>query len=71
MAIVAVGAMWLRIVVTARRALADGAADAAFYESKLVVARFFFEQYGADHGTLLARVEAGCESTMALPAEAF
>ena len=71
MAIVAVGAMWLRIVVTARRALADGAADAAFYESKLVVARFFFEQYGAEHGTLLARVEAGCESTMALPAEAF
>ena len=71
MGIVAVGAMWLRIVQTARQALAGGAADKPFYEAKLVVGRFYMQHYVAEHSALLARVESGCESLMALPPEAF
>ncbi len=69
--IVALGLMWLRMAAAAAAALADGAGDSAFYEAKLVTARYFGERFSPDAGALRRKIEAGSESMMALPPEAF
>ena len=71
MGIVAVGLMWLRIARAARAALDGGADDPAFYETKLVTARFFADRVMPETGSLRRKLESGSESIMALPAEAF
>ena len=45
--------------------------DAAFYEAKLVTARFFMERVMPETAAHLARIAAGADAMMALPAEAF
>ncbi len=52
-------------------ALASGAEDKAFHEAKLVTARFFAERIMPEAGALRRKIEAGAESIMALPVEAF
>ena len=69
--IVALGLMWLRMAKAAAAALAGGAPDAAFYEAKLVTARYFGERSLPDAGALRRKIEAGAEAMMALPPEAF
>jgi hypothetical protein len=69
--IVSLGLMWLRMARTAAEALAAGSGDAAFYEAKLVTARYFAERVMPDAGALRRKIEAGAEAMMALPAEAF
>src|SRR5206468_3451701 len=69
--IVGLGLMWLRIGQAAVAALAAAAGDAAFYEAKLVTARYFAERFTPDAGALRRKLEAGAEAVMALPAEAF
>ncbi|MCC6829089.1 MAG: acyl-CoA dehydrogenase C-terminal domain-containing protein [Novosphingobium sp.] len=69
--IVALGLMWLRMGGVAARALDAGAGDAAFYEAKLVTARYFGERFTPDAGALRRKLEAGSEAVMALPAESF
>src|SRR3546814_10051367 len=48
MAIVAMGLMWLRSARAAQEALDAGGEDAAFYQAKLVTARFFGERVMPD-----------------------
>jgi hypothetical protein len=69
--IVALGLMWLRMAKAAGEALVAGASDKAFYEAKLVTARYFGERFMPDAGALRRKIEAGSEAMMALPAEAF
>jgi alkylation response protein AidB-like acyl-CoA dehydrogenase len=69
--IVALGLMWLRMARAAGEALASDADDTAFYEAKLVTARYFGEQFTPDAGALRRKIEGGAEALMALPAEAF
>jgi len=69
--IVAMGLMWLRMAVAARAALDEGAGDKAFYEAKLITARFFGERQLPDVGALRRKIEGGAEAIMALPAAAF
>ncbi len=71
MGIVALGLMWLRMATVAGEALAGGASDKAFYEAKLMTARYFAECFTPDAGALRRKIEAGSESMMALPIEAF
>ncbi|MBV8687793.1 MAG: acyl-CoA dehydrogenase C-terminal domain-containing protein [Alphaproteobacteria bacterium] len=68
---VALGLMWLRIARASTAALANGAEDRAFHEAKLVTARFFAERVMPETGALRRKLEAGSETLMALPAEAF
>jgi alkylation response protein AidB-like acyl-CoA dehydrogenase len=68
---VALGLMWLKMARASTAALANGAEDKAFHEAKLVTARFFAERIMPDTGALRRKLEAGAESLMALPAEAF
>ena len=55
----------------AAKALDAGGDEAAFYEAKLVTARYFAERWLPDAGALRRKIEAGADSMMALPAEAF
>ena len=71
MGLVSLGWMWLRMAsVSARLAGADGE-DVAFHQAKLATARFFAAYELTAAPALRAKVEAGAESVMALPAEAF
>jgi len=69
--IVALGLMWLRMGKVAAQSLADGDGDAAFYEAKLVTARYFAERFTPDAGALRRKIESGAESMMELPQTAF
>jgi alkylation response protein AidB-like acyl-CoA dehydrogenase len=70
MGIVTLGLMWLRMARVSSASLAAGD-DAAFHQAKLVTARFYAERILPDTGALRRKLEAGAESLMALPAEAF
>jgi alkylation response protein AidB-like acyl-CoA dehydrogenase len=69
--IAALGLMWLRMAKAASEALANGASDAAFYETKLITARYFAERFTPDAGALRRKIEAGSEAMMALAPEMF
>ncbi len=71
MSIVALGLMWLKMAVAAAAALAADTDDKPFMEAKLITARFFFDHIAPDAGALRRKVEAGADSTMALPIESF
>ena len=70
--LVALGYMWARIARAAQdRLKAGGKADAETMRAKLVTGRFFMERMLPETATLLVRVQAGAQTTMELPAEAF
>ncbi|HEY1605455.1 MAG TPA: acyl-CoA dehydrogenase C-terminal domain-containing protein [Allosphingosinicella sp.] len=71
MGIVCLGLMWLRMARASAAALADSGEDKAFHQAKLVTARFFAEKVMPETDALRRKIEAGAESLMALPAEAF
>ena len=71
MGIVAVGLMWLRIARAAQAALAADGPDRGFYETKLTTARYFAERVMPETNALRREIEAGADSLMAIPAEAF
>ncbi len=71
MGIVALGLQWLRMAETAQSALNAGTGNKAFYETKLVTARYFAERYMPDAGSLRRKIEAGSEAIMALAPEMF
>jgi alkylation response protein AidB-like acyl-CoA dehydrogenase len=70
MGIVTLGLMWLRMARASSASLAAGD-EAAFHQAKLVTARFYAERIMPDTGALRRKLEAGAETLMALPAEAF
>lgn len=71
MGIVTLGLMWLRMASAAHAAIESGTEDAEFMNAKIATARFFAERMMPDTGALRRKLEAGAESLMALPAEAF
>ncbi len=71
MGLVTLGLMWLRMAKVAQEKLASGGEDRAFYEAKLVTARYYAERFLPDAGALRRKLEAGGEAMMALDVEAF
>jgi len=71
MGLVSLGWMWMKIAAAARRALDGGAPDNLFHENKLVTARFYAERELPLAGALRRKIEAGAETLMKIPAEAF
>lgn len=71
MGLVSLGYMWAQIAQAAHAALASGAEDRAFYDNKLITARYFFSHMLPETAIHLTRVEAGAENIMALDAAAF
>ena len=71
MGLVSLGWMWLKMAAASERALANGSDDKAFHEAKLATARFYAQRELPQSTALRRKIEAGAESLMALPAEAF
>ena len=71
MGVVSLGLMWLRMAKTSAAALTEGDADSAFHQNKLALASFYAARVMPETASLRAKVEAGAETLMAIPAEAF
>jgi alkylation response protein AidB-like acyl-CoA dehydrogenase len=71
MGIVSLGLMWLRMARVSAHALGNGAAGDAFHQNKLVTANFFAARILPETVSLRRKIEAGSDTVMALPAEAF
>ena len=71
-ALVALGYMWLRMVIIARAKLAEGAnGRAGFYEAKIKTARFFTTRILPESSALFITIMAGKDSLMALDTDSF
>ncbi len=68
---VCLGLMWARMGKAAQEKLDAGAADAAFYETKLATGRYYMARRLPATKLHLARIESGADVLMALDAEAF
>jgi len=71
MGLVSLGWMWLKMAGVAQKLLAEGSEDRPFLEAKLTTARYFATRELIAAGALRGKVEAGADSVMALPVEAF
>nr|NUR36732.1 acyl-CoA dehydrogenase [Sphingomonas sp.] len=71
MGLVSLGWMWLKLAAASKRALDGGSTDKAFHESKLITAEFYARRELPMSGALRKKIEAGAETLMKIPAEAF
>ena len=71
MGLVSLGWMWLKMAGAADKLLKAGEGDASFYDAKLATARFFAARELVVANALRRKVEAGADSVMAMPVEAF
>ena len=71
MGLVSLGWMWLKMAGAADRLLKAGEGDASFADAKLATARFFATRELVAADSLRRKVEAGADSVMAMPVEAF
>ena len=69
--LVSLGWMWMKMAAVSSEALKSGAGDTAFHEAKLVTAQFYAQRELVEAGALRRKVEAGAETVMRMPAEAF
>jgi hypothetical protein len=73
MGLVTLGWMWLKMARAATEAIGEGGGKEGkgFYEAKLATARFYASRELPSSSALRRKIEAGAESLMAIPAEAF
>ena len=71
MGVVTLGWMWLKMAVASARLVNEPGEDKAFHEAKLATARFYAQRGMVGAGALRREVEAGAETVMAMPVEAF
>ncbi|MDG4550459.1 MAG: acyl-CoA dehydrogenase C-terminal domain-containing protein [Candidatus Contendobacter sp.] len=74
MALVALGYQWAQVARICENQLSnpdDDSFDRAFYQRKLVCAEFFMEKMLPETMAHLAKIQAGADSLMTLPADAF
>jgi alkylation response protein AidB-like acyl-CoA dehydrogenase len=71
MGLVSLGWMWLKIAAAAQRALGESSGDGAYYEAKLTTASFYAQRELPLSTAMRRKIEAGAETLMKLPAEAF
>ena len=68
---VCLGLMWARMAKASMDALADGASDAAFFETKLATGRYYMARQLPATALHLKRIESGADTVMALDAANF
>ncbi len=71
MGLVSLGWMWLKMAGVSAGLKGQAGEDAGFHETKIITARYFAQRELVAASTLRQKVEAGAESVMALPVEAF
>jgi acyl-CoA dehydrogenase len=69
--LVALGFMWVQIAKSALAIKAGGNGDAAAMEAKLLTGKYFMERIMPETSAHFARISAGAETMMTLPAEQF
>ncbi len=69
--LVALGHMWARIAVAAERKIAAGDPRSDELKADLLIGRAFMERTMPETAVRLARITAGAETLMAVPADAF
>ena len=69
--LVSLGWMWMKMAGVSSAALHNGAQDRPFHEAKLATAHFYAQRELVEAPSLRRKVEAGAESVMKLPPEAF
>jgi hypothetical protein len=70
--LVALGYMWAQMAKAAAEKLRDGADGRGdFYAARLTLGRFFMERTMPESAAHLARISAGADTLMALPADIF
>jgi len=73
-ALVALGYQWAQVARICKNKLSnpdDDSFDRGFYQNKVVCAQFFMEKILPETMVYLAKIQAGSDSLMSLPAEAF
>ena len=68
---VCLGMMWARMARASLDALAAGASDKEFYETKLATGRYYMARQLPMTATHLARIQTGADTVMALDAASF
>ncbi len=63
--------LWARMAQVAQQKLAAGAGDAAFYQAKLITARFYFQRLLPRTRALVETMQSGADNLMALDEEHF
>jgi alkylation response protein AidB-like acyl-CoA dehydrogenase len=71
MGVVCLGLMWLRMAKASSAAIAAGTDNETFHRNKLATARFYADRILPESNSHRRKLEAGADSLMALPAEAF
>jgi hypothetical protein len=71
MGLVSLGWMWLKMAAASSRALEQRTGEVAFHEAKLATARFYAQRELPLSGALRKKIEAGAETLMRIPEEAF
>jgi hypothetical protein len=71
MGLVSLGWMWLKMAAASHRALDEGTEDEPFHHAKLVTGRFYAQRELPLSTALRKKIEAGAETLMKIPAEAF
>jgi len=71
MGLVSLGWMWLKMASASAKLKGQPGEDEAFHDAKLLTASFFADRELVTAGALRRKVEAGANSVMALPIEAF
>jgi hypothetical protein len=71
MGLVSLGWMWLKMAVVSAKLKDQPGEDKAFHDAKLLTASFYADRELVTAGALRRKVEAGANSVMALPVEAF
>ncbi|MCY7281664.1 MAG: acyl-CoA dehydrogenase C-terminal domain-containing protein [Sphingomonas bacterium] len=71
MGLTSLGWMWLKMAGVSDRLKDQAGEDRSFHETKIITARYFAQRELVAASTLRKKVEAGAESVMALPVEAF
>ena len=68
---VCLGLMWAKMGLAAKEALANGASDTAFYETKLATGRYYMARQLPATALHLTRIQSGADTVMALEAANF
>lgn len=68
---VCLGLMWAKMGKASLEALANGASDATFYETKLATGRYYMARQLPATALHLTRIQSGADTVMALEAENF
>lgn len=71
MGLVALGWMWLKMASASKRAIEAAGEDQQFHDAKLTTARFYAQRELPLSTALRKKIEAGAETLMQMPAEAF